>query len=422
MADGIMFGALDSFESLDYFNSHRTGEIITKDRVYDLNFFAVLDTDAYESMVYDVGDRDLGALRAWLQNNNAMIYDAQAAQGDKIVALSTCRDATTSGRLVIFATMTERVLLPMEVENYEAEYDAQSHSAADQIKVKLPEGTTVEYSVDGGLTWSKTPPTVENVMRDTQTQEVTAITVMVKAFHPDYGRAAEASFTMKVLPKQVTVTADPAGKIYGDDDPQPFTAKTEGTIGEDSVVIDSITRAEGEDVGTYPITPAGKTEQGNYTVSYVPGVFTISPKTGLELVVNGFDDVYDGQSHAASAGCNDPEATVEYSVDGGETWSATPPLHQGRHPQCRPERRTDQRHRPRHQAQLCDCHREHRPARHTQDRQGYGQRQRQGLRRRGADADRICQRHPRQRRRGLYHQPRGRGERGHLCHHPQRRR
>ena len=325
MADGIMFGALDSFESLDYFNSHRTGEIITKDRVYDLNFFAVLDTDAYESMVYDVGDRDLGALRAWLQNNNAMIYDAQAAQGDKIVALSTCRDATTSGRLVIFATMTERVLLPMEVENYEAEYDAQSHSAADQIKVTLPEGTTVEYSVDGGLTWSKTPPAVENVMRDTQTQEVTAITVMVKAFHPDYGRAAEASFTMKVLPKQVTVTADPAGKIYGDDDPQPFTAKTEGTIGEDSVVIDSITRAEGEDVGTYPITPAGETEQGNYTVSYVPGVFTISPKTGLELVVNGFDDVYDGQSHAASAGCNDPEATVEYSVDGGETWSATPP-------------------------------------------------------------------------------------------------
>ena len=209
MADGIMFGALDSFETLDYFNSHRTGVIITKDRVYDLHFFAVLDTDAYESMVYNVGDRDLEALRAWLQDN-AMIYDAQAAEGDKIVALSTCRDATTSGRLVIFATMTERVLLPMEVENYEAEYDAQSHSAADQIKVTLPEGTTVEYSVDGGQTWSQTPPAVENVMRDPQTQEVTALTVMVKAFHPDYGRAAETSFTMKVLPKAVTVTADPA--------------------------------------------------------------------------------------------------------------------------------------------------------------------------------------------------------------------
>ena len=324
MADGIMFGALDSFETLNYFNSHRTGVIITKDRVYDLHFFAVLDTDAYESMVYNVGDRDLEALRAWLQDN-AMIYDAQAAEGDKIVALSTCRDATTSGRLVIFATMTERVLLPMEVENYEAEYDAQSHSAADQIKVTLPEGTTVEYSVDGGQTWSQTPPAVENVMRDPQTQEVTALTVMLKAFHPDYGRAAETSFTMKVLPKAVTVTADPAGKIYGDADPEPFTATTAGTIGEDSVVIGTITRAEGEDVGTYPITPAGAAEQGNYTVTYVPGVFTISPKTGLELVVNGYDDVYDGQTHAASASCNDPEATVEYSIDGGETWSATPP-------------------------------------------------------------------------------------------------
>lgn len=323
MANGIMFGALDSFETESYFNSHRTGEIITKGRVYDLNFFAVLDTDAYESMVYRVGDRDLEALRDWLKQY-ATFYDKEAAEGDKIVALSTCRDATTSGRLVIFATMTERQLLELTVTDYEAPYDAESHSAADQIHVNLPEGTKVEYSIDG-VTWSETPPTVKDVMRD-EDGTVQSLTVMVRAHNDQYGYA-EKSFTMTVRPVPVTVTANEAWKYYGNEDPLPFTARIEGTLGDDdqNILIDSITRTEGENVGTYPITPAGETEQGNYTVSYVPADFTIKPRAGIVLEATGYDGVYDGATHSASASCTDPEAVVEYSTDGGETWSTTPP-------------------------------------------------------------------------------------------------
>ena len=323
MANGIMFGALDSFETESYFNSHRTGEIITKGRVYDLNFFAVLETNAYEPMVYRAESRNLEELRAWLKEN-AKYYDEPAAEGDKIVALSTCRDATTSGRLVIFATMTERQLLELTVTDYEAPYDAESHSAADQIHVNLPEGTKVEYSIDG-VTWSETPPTVKDVMRD-EDGTVQSLTVMVRAHNDQYGYA-EKSFTMTVTPKPVTVTANAAEKFYGEPDPAAFTAKIEGTLGDDdqNILIDSVTRAEGENVGTYPITPAGKTEQGNYTVSYVPADFTIKPKPGIELEATGFDGVYDGATHSVSASCSDPEAVVEYSTDGGETWSTTPP-------------------------------------------------------------------------------------------------
>lgn len=321
MADGIMFGALDYFETESYFNSHRTGEIITDNRVYDLNFFAVLDTNAYEPMVYRAGSRDLDELRAWLKQY-ATFYDEEAAEGDKIVALSTCRDATTSGRLVIFATMTERMLLDLTVTDYNAPYDAQTHSAADQIHVNLPEDTTVEYTTDGGVTWSKTPPTVQNVMRDGD-GTVQSLAVTVRAFNEQYGRA-EKTFTMTVTPKPVTVTADAAEKFYGDPDPAAYTAVTTGTLGSDTVSY-TVSRAEGENVGTYPITPAGETEQGNYTVNYVAGTFTIKPKPGITLTPHNYKGTYDGQSHTASADCSDPEALVEYSTDGGVTWSTTLP-------------------------------------------------------------------------------------------------
>ena len=51
----------------------------------------------------------------------------------------------------------------------------------------------------------------------------------------------------------------------------------EGTIGSDTVSC-SVSRAEGEDAGTYAITPTGDESRSNYFVTFVDGTFTISPK------------------------------------------------------------------------------------------------------------------------------------------------
>ena len=80
--------------------------------------------------------------------------------------------------------------------------------------------------------------------------------------------------------KNVTVTADNKSKTYGSDDPE-LTASVEGTIGSDTVDY-NVTRADGEAVGTYTITPSGEEIQGNYTVSYVTGTFTITAQSITE--------------------------------------------------------------------------------------------------------------------------------------------
>lgn len=112
MDNGAMFGSLDNM------NSKETGIIITRDAIYDVEFFAVINTDAYENNVYMVGDRK-DAVLAFLRSGGAggvglgtqVVYfdEAIAAGADKIVALSTCANANTNGRLVVFGRMIERV-------------------------------------------------------------------------------------------------------------------------------------------------------------------------------------------------------------------------------------------------------------------------------------------------------------------------
>ncbi len=112
MDNNAMFGGLDKFKTESYFNSHREGVLIAPDGVYDLEMFAVLETDAYDSNVYTVGNRNLADVRSYLQQK-ASIYNAQVAgSAEQIVALSTCMNAETNGRLIVFARMTKRTAPP----------------------------------------------------------------------------------------------------------------------------------------------------------------------------------------------------------------------------------------------------------------------------------------------------------------------
>lgn len=111
MDNGAMFG------SLDHMTGKETGIIITRDAIYDVQFFAVVHTDAYESNIYMVGDRKdavLDFLRSGGEGGvglgtQVVYFDETVAAGaEKIVALSTCANANTNGRLVIFGKMIRR--------------------------------------------------------------------------------------------------------------------------------------------------------------------------------------------------------------------------------------------------------------------------------------------------------------------------
>lgn len=130
--------------------------------------------------------------------------------------------------------------------------------------------------------------------------------------------------TLRVDPKEVTVTAEDKSKAYGEKDPE-LTAKVSGVLNGDKIQY-SLSREAGEDVGTYAITPSGSEEQGNYTVKFADGKLTISKSDKLTVTATGYDGVYDGESHAASASANVTDGTtIFFKVGQDGEWTTDAP-------------------------------------------------------------------------------------------------
>uniref|UniRef100_UPI003890697D MBG domain-containing protein n=1 Tax=Fibrobacter sp. TaxID=35828 RepID=UPI003890697D len=91
----------------------------------------------------------------------------------------------------------------------------------------------------------------------------------------------------EVTPKAVVVKATAAQKTYGDADPT-LASTVEGLVeGEsESLIVRTVARATGENVGTYAITASGEASQGNYSVTFESADFTITKKSAKITVAS----------------------------------------------------------------------------------------------------------------------------------------
>ncbi|WP_186758759.1 MBG domain-containing protein, partial [Echinicola salinicaeni] len=108
-----------------------------------------------------------------------------------------------------------------------------------------------------------------------------------------------------ITPAALTVTADDQSKVYGDAEPSLTVSYSGFVNGDDETVLGGtldVSRAAGEDVGTYPITASGYTS-GNYTISYIDGSFEIT-QAALTVTADDQSKVY---------GDTDPALTVSYA-------------------------------------------------------------------------------------------------------------
>ncbi|MBQ7454816.1 MAG: sortase [Clostridia bacterium] len=299
MQSGAMFGGLDKYYNPDgdnsYIASHKTGVIAAPTGVYDVEVFAVVRTDAYESNVYTVGDRrgsitDAENLLEFLQavregtavttgvGTTVTYFDEAAARdAEKIVALSTCFDAVTNGRLVVFGKMVKRSLIDLTASGYTGLYDGETHGLT-AINVTYTDDTVIEYSTDGGHTWTEWTNWATGEGGPTITNAGT-VRVLLRATSESHGTDTE-EVTLRVNAKAVTVTVNDATKRYGEPDPE-FTATVEGTLNGDEVSFTISRSGDIENPGVYSgaLVATGAHEQGNYVLTFVNGDFTILAPT-----------------------------------------------------------------------------------------------------------------------------------------------
>ncbi len=167
-------------------------------------------------------------------------------------------------------------------------YDGNPHPVAIS-GLEAPLTSTITY------TGSTTPPT-----------NAGSYAVVARIYN---GASLMGSFTdtLVVAQRAASVTADAAGKVFGDTDPA-LTGVLTGFLPADGVSA-SYSRAAGEDAGAYTISatlsPAGVLP--NYDIDYNTAQFTISPRSVTVTPDAGQSKVY---------GSTDPALTYTASVGG----------------------------------------------------------------------------------------------------------
>lgn len=106
--NGGMFGNVVEFVNPSYFQAHPTGRLYLPEATYDITVFACVQTDAYNQKLYNptrVSDQEMGQLLDYIQEVAVQSRDIGVEPSDHIIGLSTCVEAQTNGRVVIFGRL-----------------------------------------------------------------------------------------------------------------------------------------------------------------------------------------------------------------------------------------------------------------------------------------------------------------------------
>jgi sortase B len=115
MEGKVMFGELPEFQEEEYFRTHTSGTLSTLNHNYSIAWFACIYTDAYDDYIFQINGANMSQekkekLLSYLKEKAVQYRELEnLTSDDQLLALSTCSDMTTNGRVVLFGRMTEIV-------------------------------------------------------------------------------------------------------------------------------------------------------------------------------------------------------------------------------------------------------------------------------------------------------------------------
>lgn len=107
MDNGAMFGDVTRFTENRFFAEHPTGTFYLPGQTWDIRFFAAVETDASDPLFYDL--RRAGNRAALLRAiERQAVQKRELPAGEPVLALSTCTDALTNGRVILLGALRRR--------------------------------------------------------------------------------------------------------------------------------------------------------------------------------------------------------------------------------------------------------------------------------------------------------------------------
>lgn len=112
MEKEAMFGELEYFQSPSYFEAHSRGKLYYKNVWHEVEFFAFLEADAYDSMLYNTSLQrtdDVPMYLEYVRENASYFKELTFREDERFITLSTCTTESTNGRHLLIGRIKEEV-------------------------------------------------------------------------------------------------------------------------------------------------------------------------------------------------------------------------------------------------------------------------------------------------------------------------
>jgi len=104
MKNGGMFADVADFTNKRYFDSHKTGTLYQPDKTWKIRFFACMKVSASDARMYHPDGyrrENLDELLKYIKEHAVQYRDLDVTGEDSLIALSTCSEAETNGRVIL---------------------------------------------------------------------------------------------------------------------------------------------------------------------------------------------------------------------------------------------------------------------------------------------------------------------------------
>lgn len=112
MKNGGMFADVADFTNKEYFETHQKRKLYLTDATRKIRFFACMKVTAADAKIYHPDGyhkENLKDLLDYIQANAVQYRDVNVADENSLIALSTCSEAETNGRVVLIGKLEREV-------------------------------------------------------------------------------------------------------------------------------------------------------------------------------------------------------------------------------------------------------------------------------------------------------------------------
>lgn len=111
MNNGAMFGDIAEFVNESYFEEHQTGTLYLPGNTRQITLFACVKANSSDNLIYNPGALESGEMDAFLsyiKELSVQYREIGVTPEDSIIGLSTCAEAETNGRVIVFGRLDKR--------------------------------------------------------------------------------------------------------------------------------------------------------------------------------------------------------------------------------------------------------------------------------------------------------------------------